>query len=50
MNTTKKVLGAGFAAVAAMGLSLGTATTAQAEMVGPVAPDTPSRCQLVRVR
>ena len=35
MNTRKKVFGAGFAAVAAMGLSLGTATTAQAEMVGP---------------
>ncbi len=35
MNATKKVLGAGFAGVAALGLSLGTATTAQAEMVGP---------------
>jgi len=34
MNATKKVLGAGFAGVAALGLSLGTATTAQAEMVG----------------
>jgi uncharacterized surface protein with fasciclin (FAS1) repeats len=30
----KKTLGVGFAAVAALGLSLGTATTAQAEMVG----------------
>jgi len=35
MNATKKVLGAGFAGIAALGLSLGTATTAQAEMVGP---------------
>ncbi len=35
MNATKKVFGAGFAGVAALGLSLGTATTAQAEMVGP---------------
>ncbi len=35
MNATKKVLGAGFAGVAALGLSLGTSTTAQAEMVGP---------------
>lgn len=31
---TKKTLGVGFAAIAALGLSLGTATTAQAEMVG----------------
>jgi uncharacterized surface protein with fasciclin (FAS1) repeats len=31
----KKSVGVGFAAVAALGLSLGTATTAQAEMVGP---------------
>jgi uncharacterized surface protein with fasciclin (FAS1) repeats len=30
----KKTLGVGFAAVAAVGLSLGTATSAQAEMVG----------------
>jgi uncharacterized surface protein with fasciclin (FAS1) repeats len=30
----KKTLGVGFAAVAALGLSLGTATSAQAEMVG----------------
>ena len=30
----KKALGAGFAAIAAVGLSLGTATTAQAELVG----------------
>ncbi len=30
----KKTVGIGFAAVAALGLSLGTATTAQAEMVG----------------
>jgi uncharacterized surface protein with fasciclin (FAS1) repeats len=30
----KKTLGAGFAAIAAVGLSLGTATSAQAEMVG----------------
>lgn len=30
----KKTLGAGFAAIAALGLSLGTATSAQAEMVG----------------
>ncbi|MGO4442831.1 fasciclin domain-containing protein [Mycobacterium sp. 2YAF39] len=30
----KKTLGVGFAAVAALGLSLGSATTAQAEMVG----------------
>lgn len=35
MNATKKVLGAGFAGIAALGLSLGSATTAQAEMVGP---------------
>ncbi len=35
MNARKKVLGVGFAGVAALGLSLGTATTAQAEMVGP---------------
>src|ERR1700754_307297 len=35
MNATKKVLGVGFAGIAAVGLSLGTATTAQAEMVGP---------------
>ncbi len=34
MNARKSV-GVGFAAVAALGLSLGTATTAQAEMVGP---------------
>jgi uncharacterized surface protein with fasciclin (FAS1) repeats len=31
----KKSVGVGFAAVAALGLSLATATTAQAEMVGP---------------
>lgn len=30
----KKTLGVGFAAIAALGLSLGTATSAQAEMVG----------------
>src|SRR5688572_22036865 len=30
----KKTLGVGFAAIAAVGLSLGTATSAQAEMVG----------------
>lgn len=35
MNATKKVLGVGFAGIAALGLSLGTATTAQAELVGP---------------
>ena len=35
MNARKKVLGVGFAGVAALGLSLGTATTAHAEMVGP---------------
>ncbi len=34
MNARKSV-GVGFAAVAALGLSLATATTAQAEMVGP---------------
>jgi uncharacterized surface protein with fasciclin (FAS1) repeats len=33
MHSTK-ILGVGFAAVAALGMSLGTATTAQAEMVG----------------
>jgi uncharacterized surface protein with fasciclin (FAS1) repeats len=33
MRSTK-ILGVGFAAVAALGMSLGTATTAQAEMVG----------------
>ena len=32
--STKKTLGVGFAAIAAVGLSLGTATSAQAEMVG----------------
>ncbi len=31
---SKQILGVGFAAVAAIGLSLGTATSAQAEMVG----------------
>jgi len=31
----KKIIGAGFAAVAAAGMSLGTSTIAQAEMVGP---------------
>ena len=36
MNIQKKALGlAGFAAAAAVGLSLATATTAQAELVGP---------------
>lgn len=35
MNARKKLVGAGFAAVAVAGLSLGTATSAQAEMVGP---------------
>jgi uncharacterized surface protein with fasciclin (FAS1) repeats len=35
MNARKKTAAVGFAAMAAVGLSLGTATTAQAEMVGP---------------
>jgi uncharacterized surface protein with fasciclin (FAS1) repeats len=35
MNARKKTVAVGFAAMAAVGLSLGTATTAQAEMVGP---------------
>jgi uncharacterized surface protein with fasciclin (FAS1) repeats len=34
MNAKTKAVGAGFAAIAAVGLSLGTATTADAEMVG----------------
>jgi uncharacterized surface protein with fasciclin (FAS1) repeats len=34
MNARKKTAAVGFAAMAAVGLSLGTATTAQAEMVG----------------
>ena len=34
MNARKKTAAVGFAAIAAVGLSLGTATTAQAEMVG----------------
>ena len=36
MNIQKKALGlAGFAAAAAVGVSLSTATTAQAELIGP---------------
>ncbi|WP_326547184.1 fasciclin domain-containing protein [Mycolicibacterium sp. ND9-15] len=35
MNTRKKMVSAGLAALGATGLMLGTATTAQAEMVGP---------------
>jgi uncharacterized surface protein with fasciclin (FAS1) repeats len=35
MNARTKVIGTGFAAVAAVGMSLATATPAQAEMVGP---------------
>jgi uncharacterized surface protein with fasciclin (FAS1) repeats len=35
MKANLKLVGVGFAAMAAVGLSLGTATTAQAEMVGP---------------
>ncbi len=35
MNTRKRLIGAGLAALGATGLMLGTTTTAQAEMVGP---------------